>query len=96
MKFMHAFAAALAAGILLSLVSATTWTAPADEKAAVEKVIRDNIGWALGQTSDLTKVKEIMLTSIAMEITEREPHNGYLILQGGIPEVERFVSSYWK
>ena len=54
------------------------------------------LGWALGQTSDLGKVKEIMLTSIAGEITEREPHNGYLILQGGIPEVERFVSSYWK
>jgi len=54
------------------------------------------LGWALGQTSDLGKVKEIMLTSIAGEITEREPHNGYLIYQGGIPEVERFVSSYWK
>jgi len=54
------------------------------------------LGWALGQTSDLAKVKDIMLTSIAGEITEREPHNGYLIYQGGIPEVERFVSSYWK
>lgn len=54
------------------------------------------LGWALGQTSDLGKVKEIMLTPIAGEITEREPHNGYLIYQGGIPEVERFVSSYWK
>ena len=28
------------------------------------------------------------------EITDREPHNGYLILQGGIPEVEEFVASY--
>jgi glutamyl-tRNA(Gln) amidotransferase subunit D len=54
------------------------------------------LGWALGQTRDLAKVKEIMLTPIAGEITEREPHNGYLVLQGGIPEVERFVSSYWK
>ena len=54
------------------------------------------LGWALGQTNDLDKVKEIMLTSIAGEITEREPHNGYLIYQGGIPEVERFVSTYWK
>jgi glutamyl-tRNA(Gln) amidotransferase subunit D len=54
------------------------------------------LGWALGQTSDPAKVKEIMLTPIAGEITEREPHNGYLIYQGGIPEVERFVSSYWK
>ena len=54
------------------------------------------LGWALGQTADLEKVKEIMLKPIAGEITEREPHNGYLIFQGGIPEVERFVSSYWK
>lgn len=54
------------------------------------------LGWALGQTNDLDEVKEIMLTPIAGEITEREPHNGYLIFQGGIPEVERFVSSYWK
>jgi glutamyl-tRNA(Gln) amidotransferase subunit D len=54
------------------------------------------LGWVLGQTNNLDKVKEIMLTPIAGEITEREPHNGYLIFQGGIPEVERFVSSYWK
>jgi len=47
--------------------------------------------WALGQTSDLEKVKEIMLTPIAGEITEREPYNGYLIYQGGIPEVEEFL-----
>ncbi len=49
------------------------------------------LGWALGQTSDLEKVKEIMLTPIAGEITEREPYNGYLIYQGGIPEVEEFL-----
>ncbi len=54
------------------------------------------LGWALGQTDNPDKVREIMLTPIAGEITEREPHNGYLIYQGGIPEVERFVSSYWK
>ncbi|MBU1064522.1 Glu-tRNA(Gln) amidotransferase subunit GatD [bacterium] len=47
--------------------------------------------WALGQTDDLDKVKEIMLTPIAGEITEREPYNGYLIFQGGIPEVEDFL-----
>ena len=52
--------------------------------------------WALGQTTNLEKVKAIMLTSIAGEITEREPHNGYLIYQGGIPEVEQFISQYWK
>ena len=47
--------------------------------------------WALGQTDDLDKIKEIMMTPIAGEITEREPYNGYLIYQGGIPEVEEFL-----
>jgi glutamyl-tRNA(Gln) amidotransferase subunit D len=54
------------------------------------------LGWALGQTDDLEKVKKIMLTPVANEITEREPSNGYLILQGGIPEVEEFISQYRK
>lgn len=50
------------------------------------------LGWALGQTEDLEEVRRIMYTPIAGEITEREPSNGYLILQGGIPEVEEFIS----
>lgn len=54
------------------------------------------LGWALGQTSDLEKVKEIMLTPVNGEITEREPYNGYLIYQGGIPEVEEFIKKYHK
>jgi glutamyl-tRNA(Gln) amidotransferase subunit D len=54
------------------------------------------LGWALGQSQDLEKVKEIMLTPIANEITDREPSNGYLIFQGGIPEVEEFISKYRK
>ncbi len=51
------------------------------------------LGWALGQTTDLKKVKNIMLTPIAGEITEREPSNGYLIFQGGLPEVEEFIKN---
>ena len=54
------------------------------------------LGWALGQSHDREEVKQLMLTSVAHEITEREPHNGYLILQGGIPDVEKFISSIWK
>jgi len=54
------------------------------------------LGWALGQTDDLAKVKEIMYTPINGEITEREPSNGYLIFQGGIPEVEEFISTIKK
>jgi len=54
------------------------------------------LGWALGQTNDLEKVKEIMLTPIAGDITKREPYNGYLIYQGGIPEVEEFIKKVHK
>jgi glutamyl-tRNA(Gln) amidotransferase subunit D len=52
--------------------------------------------WALGQTNDLEKVHDIMLTPISNDITDREPSNGYLIFQGGIPEVEEFISRYRK
>lgn len=54
------------------------------------------LGWALGQTHDLEQVKEIMLRPIAGEITDREPSNGYLVLQGGIPEVEEYIARYRK
>ena len=54
------------------------------------------LGWALGQTDDLDKVREIMLTPICSETTEREPYNGYLIFQGGIPEVEKFLRTIHK
>jgi glutamyl-tRNA(Gln) amidotransferase subunit D len=51
------------------------------------------LGWALGQTTDLKEVENIMFTPIAGEITEREPSNGYLIFQGGLPEVEEFIKN---
>ncbi len=54
------------------------------------------LGWALGQTDDLKKVKEIMLTPISGEITEREPHDGYLIFQGGVPGIEAFLKHVHK
>ncbi len=49
------------------------------------------LGWALGQTNDLDEVKKIMLTPIAGEITPRETFDGYLVFQGGVPEVEVFL-----
>ncbi len=52
------------------------------------------LGWALGQTGDLDEVKRIMLTPVAAEITEREPHDGYLVLQGCLPEVEEFLKNH--
>lgn len=49
--------------------------------------------WALGQTDDRDEVQCIMQTPIQDEITEREPYNGYLIYQGGIPEIQEFLKS---
>ncbi len=49
------------------------------------------LGWVLGQTDDPQEVKKMMLTPINDEITDREPYNGYLVFQGGIPEVEEFI-----
>jgi len=54
------------------------------------------LGWALGQTDDMEEVKKIMLTPINDDITEREPYNGYLIYQGGVPEVEEFIKKFHK
>lgn len=54
------------------------------------------LGWALGQTDDPEEVRRLMLTSINDEITEREPYNGYLVYQGGVPEVEAFIQKVHK
>jgi glutamyl-tRNA(Gln) amidotransferase subunit D len=49
------------------------------------------LGWALGQSHDHERVREIMMTSIAGEITDREPPDGYLVYQGGLPEIVEFA-----
>jgi glutamyl-tRNA(Gln) amidotransferase subunit D len=54
------------------------------------------LGWVLGQTNDKEEVKRLMLTPVAGDITAGEPYNGYLIFQGGIPEVEEFIRKYHK
>jgi len=54
------------------------------------------LGWALGQSHDREEVERIMLTPICRETTEREPHDGYLVFQGGIPEVDQMMSRIWK
>ncbi|HPD95016.1 MAG: Glu-tRNA(Gln) amidotransferase subunit GatD [Bacteroidales bacterium] len=54
------------------------------------------LGWVLGQTDDPKEVRRMMLTPINGEITEREPYNGYLIYQGGVPEVEDFIRKFRK
>jgi len=54
------------------------------------------LGWALGQSNDREEVRRLMLTPIAGDITDGEPYNGYLIFQGGIPEVEEFIRKFHK
>jgi len=49
------------------------------------------LGWALGQTDDPEEVKKLMLTPINDDITEREPYDGYLVYQGGVPGIEEFM-----
>ena len=54
------------------------------------------LAWVLGQTDDPARIREMLLTPVNHEITSREPHNGYLVLQGGLPEVESFIGQHWK
>jgi glutamyl-tRNA(Gln) amidotransferase subunit D len=54
------------------------------------------LGWVLGHTDDHEEVMRMMRSVVNHEITEREPHNGYLVLQGGLPETEDFVRTHWK
>mgnify|MGYP006295330381 CR=1 FL=1 len=54
------------------------------------------LGWALGQTNDLEELKKIMLTPMNDDITKREPYNGYLLYQGGLPEIEKFLKKIYR
>lgn len=55
------------------------------------------LGWALGMhPDDPEAVKTLMTTPIAGEITEREPHDGYLVFQGGVPEIQEYLCRVWK
>jgi len=55
------------------------------------------LGWALGvHPNDPEAARQLMVTPIAGETTEREPHDGYLVLQGGVPEIQEFLGKVWK
>jgi glutamyl-tRNA(Gln) amidotransferase subunit D len=54
------------------------------------------LGWVLGHTHAHDEVMAMMRNPVSHETTEREPHNGYLILQGGLPDVEDFITAHWK
>lgn len=54
------------------------------------------LSWVLGHTDDHDEVMRMMRDSVSHEMQPREPHNGYLVLQGGLPEVDAFVAAQWK
>ncbi len=55
------------------------------------------LGWALGvHPDDPEAARRLMATPIAGEITDREPHDGYLVFQGGVPEIQELLSKVWK
>jgi glutamyl-tRNA(Gln) amidotransferase subunit D len=55
------------------------------------------LGWALGvHPDDPGAAAKLMTTPIASDMTEREPHDGYLIFQGGVPEIQEFLGKIWK
>jgi glutamyl-tRNA(Gln) amidotransferase subunit D len=55
------------------------------------------LGWALGvHPNDPEAARRLMVTPIAGETTEREPHDGYLVFQGGVPEIQEFLGKVWK
>jgi glutamyl-tRNA(Gln) amidotransferase subunit D len=55
------------------------------------------LGWALGMhPDDPDAVRRLMTDTVAGEMTDREPPDGYLVLQGGIPEVRDFLKKGWR
>jgi glutamyl-tRNA(Gln) amidotransferase subunit D len=55
------------------------------------------LGWALGMhPDDPEAVRELMTTPIAGDMTAREPHDGYLVFQGGVPEMRSLLREVWQ
>jgi glutamyl-tRNA(Gln) amidotransferase subunit D len=55
------------------------------------------LGWALGlHPDDADSVRLLMTTPLAGDMTEREPHDGYLVFQGGVPEIQEFLREVWR
>ena len=54
------------------------------------------LGWALGMhPDDPDAVRALMATCVAGEVTKGEPHDGYMVMQGGVPEVKAFFKETW-
>jgi glutamyl-tRNA(Gln) amidotransferase subunit D len=55
------------------------------------------LGWALGlHPEDPQAVIDLMARPVAGEMTRREPHDGYLVFQGGVPEVQALLGDVWR
>tara|TARA_B100000530_G_scaffold234298_1_gene151993 strand:- start:189 stop:737 length:549 start_codon:yes stop_codon:yes gene_type:complete len=54
------------------------------------------LAWAIGMhPDDPDAVRELMTTPIAGDMTDREPHDGYLVFQGGVPEMKDLLGKIW-
>ncbi|MHC4513109.1 MAG: Glu-tRNA(Gln) amidotransferase subunit GatD [Planctomycetota bacterium] len=54
------------------------------------------LGWALAMhPDDREAVVRLMRMPVAGEMTDREPPDGYLVMQGGVPEVQEFLGRIW-
>ena len=54
------------------------------------------LGWALGMhPDDPDAARTLMATCVAGEMTAREPYDGYMVMQGGVPEVREFFKKTW-
>ncbi len=54
------------------------------------------LAWALGlHPDDPDAVRALMTTPMHDDMTDREPPDGYLVFQGGVPEVEAFLGQIW-
>ena len=53
-------------------------------------------GWFAVGLNGVDQGIAVMVEAITDEVTEREPHDGYLVLQGGVPEIEDFTRKVWK
>lgn len=54
------------------------------------------LSWTLGMhPDDPEAARKLMTTPIAGDMTEREPHDGYLVFQGGVPEMKELLGKIW-
>lgn len=54
------------------------------------------LGWALAaHPQDPAAVREVMTARVGDDLTDREPLEGYLIFQGGVPEIREFLRTVW-